>query len=404
MKALILTINDNILSGLQENTCGNFLSDKLFNKGIDFSGNYVIDSSKTSILNALNSVSDETNTIIILGENNLSLNKEIKENICEYLKDELVVNEYAESAINLYYKNSNIPSEKASNSEALLPRESKLIENTLSVYQGFVTFKNGKHLIFLPSDLNALQNLYETWFVDYIEAQFPKLNLSTTLKTFGLKKSEALVILADLLKNKNLIKILIYPNELELTILIKYSVLTPKEDINAFLQNVIERLKNFIYATSNLNIYEVAFNLLKINGIKLAVAESITGGNIVSNLIKNNVGISEYVVEGITCYSNESKINRLNVDHNTLSTYSAVSVETAYEMAAGLLETTKNANFVLATTGYASGEGENTGLVFVALGNYDGIHVYKNKFTGTRESIIEMATKTALFYLIKKLK
>ena len=131
MKALILTINDNILNGLQANACGDFLCNKLFNKGIEFAGNIVIENNRTIILNTLNNLEADINTIIILGETDLALNKTVKENLCEYLKDDLIHNEFAENAINNYYKNNNLPVKKISLNEALLPRDSKAIENSL---------------------------------------------------------------------------------------------------------------------------------------------------------------------------------------------------------------------------------------------------------------------------------
>jgi hypothetical protein len=41
--------------------------------------------------------------------------------------------------------------------------------------------------------------------------------------------------------------------------------------------------------------------------------------------------------------------------------------------------------------------------VYIAVGSYDGIHIYQNKFSGTRQKIIDLTSKTALFYFIKKI-
>ena len=281
--------------------------------------------------------------------------------------------------------------------EALIPTTAKPIENLNSYKQGFVAYQNGKHIIFLPNELLAVKDICDTWLTDYIEAKFSKLYLTKTLKTFGLTKNEALKLLNDLIKNKNQIKVLIYEHDLELVFVIKYSPLSPIEDINAFIKNVVERLKNFLYASEDVSLYETAYSLLKSTNTTLAIAESITGGNIVANLIKNNEGIGDYLVEGLTTYSNNSKELRLKVDPKIIDSYSSVSAEVVYEMAAGLLETCEEAAIVLATVGYASGKADKNGLVFVAVGDLDGIHIYKNKFSGNRQKVIELASKTALF-------
>ena len=50
-------------------------------------------------------------------------------------------------------------------------------------------------------------------------------------------------------------------------------------------------------------------------------------------------------------------------------------------------------------------ENEKVGkLCYIAVGNIDGIHVYKNTLFGTREQIIDSLTQTAFFYLIKNIK
>lgn len=402
MKALILTINDNILSGLERNFASQFLSASLFSKGVELIGVNTISSAENSVLNVLNNVPKEVETVIILGEYDPNKNLQVKKLLAKHLNDALVENNFAVSTINSYFKNSNMPASKDSLNEAKMPRQAKLIENKFSVNQGFNTYANGKHYIYLPNNVYALKNLWDDWFVNFLKAKFPKLSLTITLKTFGIKKPEAIKLLGDLLKNKNQIKILIYPNDLELSIVIKYSALTPKADIDSYTANVIERLKHYIYAEGDISIYEIAYTMLKFNKVKLAVAESITGGNIASSLIKSNTGISEYLTESVVVYTNESKINRLKIDSEIITKYGAVSADTAYEMGAGLLDTNLNCNFVLATTGYT--DGANKGLVYIAVGDENALHVYKNNFAGSRQKIIEMATKAGLFYLIKKLK
>jgi PncC family amidohydrolase len=79
--------------------------------------------------------------------------------------------------------------------------------------------------------------------------------------------------------------------------------------------------------------YEVvAGQLLHRQGLKLAVAESCTGG-LISDLVTNIAGSSEYFINGIIAYSYEAKEQILGVRHETLAAYGAVSRETVLEMA-----------------------------------------------------------------------
>ena len=81
--------------------------------------------------------------------------------------------------------------------------------------------------------------------------------------------------------------------------------------------------------------HQVCAELLEKNGLKLAVAESCTGGLIASRLI-SVPGSSGWLVEGAVTYSPEAKMRRLGVKAETLNRYTVVSAETAMEMAEGI--------------------------------------------------------------------
>lgn len=75
--------------------------------------------------------------------------------------------------------------------------------------------------------------------------------------------------------------------------------------------------------------------LLLGQGLRLAVAESCTGG-LVGHLITNVPGSSQYFLGGVMAYANETKIELLGVRQHTLDEHGAVSRETVLEMAAGV--------------------------------------------------------------------
>jgi PncC family amidohydrolase len=75
-------------------------------------------------------------------------------------------------------------------------------------------------------------------------------------------------------------------------------------------------------------------NLLRTQGLKLATAESCTGG-LIGHRITNVAGSSDYYIGGVVAYAYEAKVALLGVSWNTLHTYGAVSRETVLEMACG---------------------------------------------------------------------
>ena len=74
---------------------------------------------------------------------------------------------------------------------------------------------------------------------------------------------------------------------------------------------------------------------MKDKGVKLASAESCTGGWL-AKIITDIPGSSVWFTGSVVCYSNESKTSLLGVQENTLSEFGAVSGETVIEMADGL--------------------------------------------------------------------
>ncbi|MBR4800128.1 MAG: CinA family protein [Clostridia bacterium] len=159
-----------------------------------------------------------------------------------------------------------------------------------------------------------------------------------------------------------------------------------------------------VYCSFDESLQSLAGKLLKMNGRTLAVAESLTGGEICSRLTEV-AGISENFFEGVVCYNRSSKINRLGVTKSLLGEYGAVSRETAYAMVEGLLK--PPVDIGLATTGLAGptgDEGKPVGLVYIAVGSGDFITVFEKKLSGTRNEIRRAASNLALFYLVRYLR
>ncbi|OQX90062.1 MAG: competence/damage-inducible protein A, partial [Candidatus Coatesbacteria bacterium 4484_99] len=116
----------------------------------------------------------------------------------------------------------------------------------------------------------------------------------------------------------------------------------------------------------------VVGKLLRQNGMTISTAESCTGG-LVSNRIVSVPGASDYFLGGVVAYSNEAKSNLLGVSEKTLSTFGAVSPETAEEMALGVRKKFAS-NIAVSTTGIAGPTGgtaeKPVGLVYVGW-SYD---------------------------------
>ncbi|MDX0953189.1 nicotinamide-nucleotide amidohydrolase family protein [Sinorhizobium medicae] len=135
-------------------------------------------------------------------------------------------------------------------------------------------------------------------------------------------------------------------------------------------------------------------------GLKLATAESCTGGLIVGALTEV-AGSSSVIDRGFVTYSNEAKIEMLGVAGETLAAHGAVSRETAVEMALGTV-TNSASDFAVAVTGIAGPSGGSAekpvGLVHLAAAGRDGAMRHREMRYGDlgREAIRLATVRTAL--------
>lgn len=187
---------------------------------------------------------------------------------------------------------------------------------------------------------------------------------------------------------------------------VSYSSTTPKMTADAVLRTFATLLDGYIYALDNVSLAQRLFELLSLRRMKISVSESFTGGGICKRLVDVS-GISEVFYEGLNTYSNESKMSRLGVQELTLKQYGAVSKQTAYEMALGLINT-QQCDVSIATTGIAGPKSDNTnkpvGLAYIGIGLKDGVSVYEFNFKGNRNEITQTAINQALFLAYKTIK
>ena len=138
-------------------------------------------------------------------------------------------------------------------------------------------------------------------------------------------------------------------------------------------------------------------------GFQIVTAESCTGG-LVSGCLTEIPGASDVVDRGFITYSNDAKMQHLDVSRKTILDYGAVSSETALEMAEGALQSS-HANIAVAITGIAGPTGgtdeKPVGRVYICIANgkNNNVKVMEKNFDGDRSAVRMAATETALHAL-----
>ena len=138
--------------------------------------------------------------------------------------------------------------------------------------------------------------------------------------------------------------------------------------------------------------------LLIAKGLTISVAESCTGGSL-SHAITRIPGASSYFDCGFITYSNQSKVEILGVEVQTIKTYGAVSEEVALEMVIGV-SNRSHCDVALSITGVAGPTGGTTekpvGTVCFGLFYNGKTSTTKKLFSGDRENIVSQSVTYAL--------
>jgi PncC family amidohydrolase len=152
---------------------------------------------------------------------------------------------------------------------------------------------------------------------------------------------------------------------------------------------------------------EVAIGkLLRKHGLRLAVAESCTGG-LIGHRITNIPGSSTYYMGSVTAYAYEAKVRLLKVKWKTLEKYGAVSEEVVLQMARGVRRALA-ADVGLSVSGIA-GPGGGTedkpiGLTWAGLSTFDHEEARKYVWEGDRLKNKEESADATLQLLVDYLK
>ena len=151
---------------------------------------------------------------------------------------------------------------------------------------------------------------------------------------------------------------------------------------------------------------ECATNLVEILqaiGQTVATAESCTGG-LVSSAIVSVPGASRVFCNGFITYCDEAKHRLLGVLEETLAVHTAVSAETAAEMAYGCAKSGQ-ADLAVAVTGLAGPDGDEfgrpVGTVFVGFCDGPRTLAKQYRFSGDREAVRQQAIEAALNLILE---
>ena len=401
MKAEIITVGTEILLGDILNTNCRYLSRELAAMGIEMYYQITVGDNEERLLKTLEESLNRSDIVICTGGLGPTEDDITKEVCAKYFGYELELHKPSLDAMIERFKHMNRVPTKNNEKQAYFPKEAYILKNDNGTAPGCITEKEGKMIVVLPGPPKEMESMFENYVKPYLSKLTDDVIESEVLRIIGVGESKVENDILDIIDSQTNPTIATYAKGYECTLRITAkakSVEEAKELIKPMSDEMKRRFGQSLYATGETSIEEVVAKMLVENNLKIAVAESCTGGMVSASLI-NYPGISSVFMEGCVTYSNEAKMKSLGVKKETLDVYGAVSDKCAKEMAIGVAAR-YNTNVGIATTGIA-GPGGGTdekpvGLVYFGIYINGKVISKKYVFNGDRQGVRERATRTIL--------
>ncbi len=398
LKALHITIGDEILTGKILNSNLQFLGKSLLPLGIKLVKEVAVPDDPDSIKSILKEEIGRQELILTTGGLGLTEDDITRKAVADALGIPLVEDKKVLESIRKRLEGRGIKFKDIHRRYALIPKGFKVIPNDVGLAPGLWGSVRGTFIAILPGPPKELSSVLER-----LKPELRKLGkgliLFKTIKTFGLKELEVQEKLKPHLRE--LSPLGFYPTIRGVEIRLE-AWGEREEDVKRSLDRKATLLKTLLkedfYGEDEDSLEGVLGRLLKKFGLTIGTAESCTGG-LVANLITNVSGSSEYMIGGVIAYANRIKEELLGVRRSTLKSFGAVSQNTAQEMALGIRRLLK-VDVGISTTGIAGPTGgtpeKPMGLVYMGISIGTKTVVEKRIFSGNR---LEVKMKSALTLL-----
>jgi len=341
MKAEIITIGDEILSGQTLNTNAAFIGEILTKNHIDVNAAVVVGDKEEPILDAFKKAFNNNDLILVTGGLGPTHDDLTLDCIVKFFNTELIKSEEVLKDIKTFFGKRNREVTPLNEAQALVPKIADVIRNHFGTAPGTWIEKDGKILVSMPGVPTEMKEMMKGYVIPRItEEKLEKKSnrIIKSLLTTGIPESyifERLGNIHELLQG-SLMAFLPSQFGVRLRITVDGDNSEEVKDKLSFIEQQIRaKVGQYIYGTDNDTLEGVVGKLLLERDLTVAIAESCTGG-LISSRITNVPGSSKYFERGIIAYSNGAKVEHLKIDENMIDQYGAVSIEVARLMAEGV--------------------------------------------------------------------
>ena len=375
----LISVGTEILLGDILNTDAQFLSIELARLGISVIHQSTVGDNRERLLAQLKEAADRSDIIILSGGLGPTPDDLTKEVCCEFFGKKMFLHEPTVEKIKTYFSTKGMKMAQNNLKQAMLPKDCVIFPNDNGTAPGMAIENDGVHILVLPGPPRELKPMFRNCAVPYLMQFSDRIIVSHNIRTFGIGESLMAERVNDLFDAENP-TVAPYAKDGEALLRVTAMART-KEEAENLCKPVINEIKNrldgFVYGVDYTCIEEAVIEKLKEKQMKVATAESCTGG-LIAKRITDVPGASEVFDCGIISYANEIKHRVLGVSEDDLNKYGAVSEPVARQMAQGALKVS-GADIAVSVTGIAGPDSDSTnkpvGLVYIGLADRDNVWV-----------------------------
>jgi nicotinamide-nucleotide amidase len=405
----LLTIGDELLLGLTVNGHLSFIGSELGARGIEMRRNVTVTDDAEDIAEQVRDSWARSDVVLITGGLGPTCDDRTREAVALVLEQKLVFDPAIEKHIVERFAMFGRKMTPNNLKQAYRFERGEVLPNSNGTAPGLWVEQEGKVLCMMPGPPNELQPMFT-------EQVLPKLAL------LGLVlEREAYIQLRTAGIGESLLETKLQPvfdrhgQDLGVAFCahsghVDCRLSSPGGDLGfaeiaTIASECIQLLGDDFVTLGDDSLAKVCADLLRSQDKRVAVAETATGG-LLANAFTDICGASKFFSGGCVCYSNDSKMQLLDVPECLLLQHGAVSPEAAVAMATGAAEKL-GADYAMAITGFAGpcgGTNENpVGTIYVALHAPHGVWSRRLSYPGPRTTVKLRAVNAALDWLRREL-
>lgn len=395
IQAVILSVGTELTEGDIQNTHFPYLGAELKVLGFKVVRSIQIPDNREIFLGELKRAVAESGLVLITGGLGPTSDDLTREVVAETAEVMLEFKEAIWESLKKRFRPSGRRISETNKKQALIPKDFQIIENFHGTAPAFAGWVRGTLVIALPGPPKELEPMFQGQIVPLLAKELHS-GAAPELKATALMISES--ALEEAMQTHRQKEVFWGTRVAEDRILINFRGGSASAREQAY-RGLEEGFGPVRIRRDDVKPNFLLFRALKEQGVKLALAESCTGG-LLAKLITDIPGSSEVLWGSLVVYSNSAKEKLLGVDPGQIARFGAVSGEVVSAMSAGLLMRT-GAGAGLAVTGIA-GPDDGTeslpvGTVWISARRSSGEELQrKYNFTGSREQIRRRSSVAAL--------